>query len=720
MRLIFTRLLRRYNEAMNTLRLYRLLVGLFFAITAVLYMNLIPGYYDRLLTQCIPHGCGLSVPALTLDPGGWPAETTALLLVAVDCAFTAVFYGAAAILLRQGAREPMGVTAALAMAAFGTSFPSLVMVAADGGSFVYAWFQIVSAAGWISLLLFCLLFPTGSFVPPWSRYAAVAFSSVWVVNLFYDGNWVDRHELPVIAQFIYFVCLVVLLIYAQVHRFRHVSTPEQRQQTKWVVYGVAVSFVGYAAISVMFDPSFYNGKAASFLYLNAVLHLFLSAIPVTLTLAVLRRRLWDINPIVSRTILYGALTVFVALLYTAVVFYLGTLLDMWNHFVISLIATGLVAAVFGPVKEWMQRQVNRMMKGRHDDPYAVLLELGSRLMQPLAPDAMLAAIARQVQEALRLPYAGIAISVEGRETMLAEAGERRDGIELHGFPIIYHGKTLGTLYAAGRSPGERFSTDDHRFLNVLLRHAGPIVNNADMLQGMLRLAADLQESREQLVLAREEERRRIRNNLHDDLAPRLAALALNAATARKYVERDPAAAAAMLDELRLVIRSTVDDIRSLVRDLRPPALDQLGLVGAIRARMEELDQSSRLPSDEAAVKPPVRWLIECPEPLPALRAAVEVAAYRIVTESLVNVVKHAEATVCTVRLAVRETGRLSLEITDNGVGTEPARPWGGTPGGIGLLSMRERAAEIGGRFGVERAAAGGTRVWVELPLEGGR
>jgi len=701
---------------MDKIRVYQLLIGVFFAMTAVLYINCIPSYYEALVTQCIPDGCGLSVPALTLNPEGLSNKETAVLLVLVDCLFTTVYYASAAILLWKGPREPMGLTAALAMVAFGTSFPSLVMVGSPDASFALGWFHGVSAIGWISLSLFCLLFPDGRFVPSWTRYPLLLIVIVDLVNFFYGGNmWADL-KLSVYLQFAWFMSTTVLLIYAQIYRFRRMSTPVQRQQTKWVVYGVTVSFAGFIVISILFDPGIYNGQATSFIYLNAVLHLFLSAIPVTLTLAVLRRRLWNINPLVNRTLLYGALSVCVGLLYAGVVFYLGRLFESWNRFVISLIATGLVAAAFGPIKEWLQLRVDRLLKGRHDDPYSVLLELGSQLMQPLPPAEMLSAVARKVKEALRLPYAGIAIEVEGQETIIAESGERREGLELNAFPIVYRGKTLGTLYAANRSSGETFSAEDHIFLEVLLRHAGPLVNNADMLQGMRKLAEDLQESREKLVLAREEERRRIRNNLHDELAPKLAALALNVATARKLVNKDPQTVGAMLDELRLDIRSTVEDIRSLVSDLRPPALDQLGLVGAIRARMEEMAKPANRIAGENGGRT-LQFEIEAPV-LPSLRAAVEVAAYRIVTESMVNVVKHAEATRCKVRLSIEEESRLAVEITDNGIGPGIGEAGRSATGGIGLLSMRERAAEIGGECGIERHASGGTRIWAVLPLQG--
>ncbi|MDQ6419355.1 histidine kinase [Paenibacillus sp. LHD-117] len=702
---------------MDKLKGYRLLVWAFFAVTAALYFNCIPGYYEALLAECIPRGCGVSVPALTLNQGGWTVTEVALALIAVDCAFTGVFYVSAAILLWKSPHEPMGLLAATAMIAFGTSFPSLVIVG-SGSAFEHSWFLGVSAAGWISISLFCLLFPTGTFVPAWSRYAMAVIAIVDLLSLYYGRNVWQAIELPVFLQFVWYMSTTFLLIFAQIYRFRKISSPEQRQQTKWVVYGVGISFLGFAFISVLFDPAFYNGKAGSFIYLNAALHLCLSAIPVTLTLAVLRRRLWDINPLVRRTIVYGALTASVVLLYSGAVVYLGKLFDSWNPFVVSLIATGFVAAAFAPIKEWLQRQVNRLLKGRHDDPYAVLLELGNQLMQPIAPDAMLNAIAGQVKNGLRLPFAGIAIGIGGQEAMIAEAGERQEGNELRGFPIIYQGKTLGTLYVASRSEGELLSAEDNKFLEVLLRHAGPHVNNVDMLHGMRQLAEDLQESRETLVLAREEERRRIRNNLHDDLAPRLAALALNTSTVRKQIERDPAAAVAMLEEQRQAIRAAIEDIRTLVHDLRPPALDQLGLVGAIRARMDEMEKPVHRSPEGMPDSPALRFVMESPAMLESLGAAAEVAAYRIVTESMVNVVKHAKAKECKVRLSLPEPGCLFIEIVDDGVGLSESGRKIGSTGGIGLFSMKERAAEIGGECGFELPSTGGTRVWARLPIQG--
>lgn len=691
-------------------------VAIFALVTMTMYFGGIPNYYSKLVSVCMTNGCGNSVPAMPLPVDGMALTTYALLFVLIDVGFTLAFYFCSAVMLWKGFREPVGLLAALAMVAFGTSFPSLVIVASGDSGFAHYWFLFVAMLGWISISLFFFVFPNGRFVPGWSRFFFAAIALVAVTNVFYGGSMWESLHIHVFIQLLWYVSSTAVLIYSQIYRFRHVSSPAERQQTKWVVYGVSIGFIGFSGMSLLFDPRFHDGTALTYVYLNALLNLALTAIPVTLAMAVMRRRLWDIDPLVKRTLVYAALTVSVVLLYTCVVLYLGQLFRSGNGFVVSLLATAVVSVAFAPLKEWLQRHINRLMKGRHDEPYDVLLELGNQLIRPLPPDAMLEAVVRTVKSALRLPYTGIAIGVGGHETMVASDGEPVD--DPHTFPIVHRGETVGTLYAASRSPGEAFSSEDGKLLDVLLRQAGPIVENVKMTLGMKLLVQDLQESREKLVLAREEERRQIRNNLHDDLAPRLAALALNAATAQKYVGKEPAAAIEMLADLRQVIRSTIDEIRTLVHDLRPPTLDELGLVGAIRIRIDELNKPALTTAGERRADSLLIGL-NTPSSLPGMPAAVEVAVYRIVTESLANVVKHAKATSCMVRLDVSPAKELLIEITDNGSGIHSVPHSSGSTGGkggIGLDSIRERAAELGGQCAIERTEQGGTRVTAILPL----
>jgi signal transduction histidine kinase len=211
----------------------------------------------------------------------------------------------------------------------------------------------------------------------------------------------------------------------------------------------------------------------------------------------------------------------------------------------------------------------------------------------------------------------------------------------------------------------------------------------------------LSRSREQIVAAREEERRRLRRELHDGLAPTLSGVGIKLDLALQSAGDDPETTRLLIDEARTGVRSAVADIRRMARELRPPTLDALGLEGALR------EQAAGLAAQEADA--PV-IIVDVPEPLPTLPAAVEVAAYRIAVEALLNVVRHAAAQRCEIRLAVGED-QLEVDVVDDGRG-----PGAGSVG-VGTRAMRERAAEVGGEVSIEPVASGGTRVIARLPVD---
>jgi two-component system NarL family sensor kinase len=252
---------------------------------------------------------------------------------------------------------------------------------------------------------------------------------------------------------------------------------------------------------------------------------------------------------------------------------------------------------------------------------------------------------------------------------------------------------VGRLLVAPRSPGERFTAREHQLLVDIAGQAGAVASAT-------RLTLALQRSREQLVLAREEERRRIRRDLHDGLGPTLAGQTLKLDTLLESLAENPPAAAEQVKSLKTQTQQMVADIRRLVYELRPPALDELGLQGALQAHVAQMDSNGRLDIAIEAV----------PEPLPVLPAAVEVAAYRIALEALTNVIRHANADHCAVTLENTGT-HLALIISDDGLGL-PA----GSRVGVGLTSMHERAEELGGRCEISGGSLNGTVVSVYLPL----
>jgi len=696
-------------------------VALFGLLVFLSYLYCVPEYYERLVSTCALQDCGRVAPApptteALLRDGGLTVSSYALWFVGIDCAFTLPFACSAFLIALKGRREPMALLGALMLVSFGTTFPLLVHTASYGDPLRTIWFDAVSAIGWISLFLFFCLFPNGRFSPGWISLPLAFFSLAKIASAAFPNTALDSNYWPLPAVVALFGLPIASLVYSQIYRYRRTLTPEQRQQSKWIVFGFSVGSTSFLGISLLFQPSWYSSPSA-FIYLNGLLHLFLLPIPLSLVFALLRRRLWDVDPVVSRTLVYLLLSACIAALYGFSIVFFGKLLHTADRFVPSLIAAAVIALLFAPIKEHLSKRVNRLFKGRHDDPIGMLSELRGLLTRPLPPEEMLRTLVRFIRRSLRIPYAAIAVEVNGASRIVSSDPGISPAADSRSFPIVHRGEEAGILIAAARS-GETFTPADLRLLDVLLGHAGPVVENFSMTRGMKLLADDLQRSREKLVIAREEERRAIRRNLHDELAPRLAALGLNATAAEMNVRRDPEAAVELLANLRLAIRSTVEDIRTLVHDMRPASLDEWGLAGAIRQRIKELARPMELAGDGQGL-PGLTIDFHEPPQLPELPAAVEVAVYWIASEAIANVVRHSGADDCQVKLEVAPGERVILEVSDNGIGSRERWSSSGR-GGIGLASMRERAAELGGRCSIYRSPSGGTRVTASIPLPIGK
>jgi signal transduction histidine kinase len=420
-------------------------------------------------------------------------------------------------------------------------------------------------------------------------------------------------------------------------------------------------------------------------------------IPLTLGIAALRHQLWDVAPIVRRTFVYTVLTLGVAGIYMLVVGIVASSLRVENNVLLTVLVTGAVAMLAQPVRQRLQRLVNRFLYGERDAPATVLARLGERLEATAAADQVLPAIAGTVGQALKLPYVAVAVREEDvwrpaatYQTFMHENGDAAKWPGITKTPLFYQREQIGELWVAPRSSREQLTPADLVLIEQVAKHAGPAVHAA-------QLAADLQRSREQVVLAAGEERRRLHRDLHDGLGPQLASLVLRIDAARNWLHLDADKAETLLVELKQQMQGAIGDVRRIVYDLRPPVLDQLGLVAAIKQHAERAGGEG------------LQIEVIAPEALPVLDAAVEVAAYRIVLEAITNVVHHGGANHCEINLRV--DGELVLEIIDNGCGIPPnVRP------GVGLRSMRERAAEVGGSFAAAKMAAGGTSVRVSLPL----
>ncbi|MFE7271477.1 sensor histidine kinase [Streptomyces sp. NPDC057623] len=363
---------------------------------------------------------------------------------------------------------------------------------------------------------------------------------------------------------------------------------------------------------------------------------------------------------------------------------------------VALVAPAfLLGAGLRPATAWAVGMIERLHYGERTQPYHVLRTLAERFSRAGSPQDIPATICTTVVETLRLPGAALAVHTRAGPRVLARAG-CPDALEQH-FDLVHHGASIGRLSVGTRDGEATLDAPDARILSSLAQQATPAVAS-------LRLQEDLQTSREQLVTAREAERRRLRQDIHDGLGPALAGLRLRVDNAAAQLAAEDEVRT-RLDEISQGLALAIEDVRRITDRLGAAPLGDCGLSGALRQLTASFDSSSLA----------VRIALD-PLPLPPLPAAVEAAAYRITAEALNNVLRHARAT--SVEVQVRVDARsLTLEVHDDGVGigsSEPPPTRDGTAGGVGLDSMADRAAEIGGRFTIGRTGRG-TRVMAVLP-----
>lgn len=604
----------------------------------------------------------------------------------------------------------------LALATFTESYTVYASTASGPapGADVAAWLtNLVQGPSLLGFFIFLLLFfPNGRLASPaWRPVAWIASGVVAAATLLESlapgplGSFqsVDNpfgvdvlQGIITTARTVVFLLLMLSLLAsagALFLRFRG-SEGVERQQLKWVMTSGAL-----VAAVVLMGPIIWSIPALAGTFWSVLFALAFASIPLSAAVAVLRYRLYDLDLIINRTLVYGALTMIVAAVYVLVVGGLGTLLQARGNVFISLLGAALVALIFAPLRQRLQAAVNRMMYGHRDEPELALSHLGRRLEAAVSPDAILPTIVHTVKDALRLPYAAIELREDASpdmERVVSAGSPPPNPVRLS---LVYQGEWIGNLVVAPRVGEDGFTPADRHLLDDLVRQAGVAVH-------AVRLTTDLQRSRERLVTAREEERRRLRHDLHDGLGPALASMSLQVAAVRSLVADEPEASA-MLTSLKTQMQEAVADVRRLVYALRPPTLDEFGLVQALReyaARYRVLEGGSSVHGEG------LRVIIEAPGSLPAMSAAVETAVYRIALEAITNAARHSCAQCCTVHLSVVGT-ELQVEIADDGVGI-PVEYRAGT----GMISMRERARELGGSFDVRRADDGGTRVCARLPI----
>lgn len=556
-----------------------------------------------------------------------------------------------------------------------------------------SWLQ---GLAWLTLFPLAYVFPDGRFVPRWGRWFVLGWLLMVPYLLVLGLAGVrDDSAVATLPLLVLFGTAAVAAIF----RYVRVASREQRRQIRWVVVAFALRF-GYSLLIVLTPVGWLQREVSprgllTYAIATGASYVVAGLLPVAIVIAIVWHRLFDVEVWLNRALVYGGLTAFVVGGYASVVAGVGVAWPAGDDWVLPLLATALVAVAFHPVRERLQRAVSRVVYGQRAEPYAVVAHLGRRLETALPPDAVLQTMVETIGPALRLRYAHAALA--GRPGVTYPPSAVAQPTEDHvTFPLQSHGEQLGTLVVAPR-PGEMLTAGERELLAEVTRQAGVAVRAA-------RLTADLRRSRERIVTAQEEERRRLHRDLHDGLGPTMASLFQRVDAARGVLRTDPDAAERLLQDVGTQARTTIADLRRLIYSLRPPALDDLGLVGAI----EQMGMRINARPDQLAISVDG-------SALPALAAVVEVAAYRIAGEALTNVVRHASASHAIVHLTVAADSLL-VEVRDDGTGIVADA---GT--GVGLGSMRERALEIGGSVTVSPNHPQGTLVRATLPLtvEGG-
>jgi signal transduction histidine kinase len=422
--------------------------------------------------------------------------------------------------------------------------------------------------------------------------------------------------------------------------------------------------------------------------LNGAWALAAEAVPLGMAVAILRYRLFDVDLIVNRTIVWLIMTALVLLGGAVIVEGLTAEPVAFTGQRAAVLATGIVVLTFEPLHGRVQHSVNHLLYGERGDPYLVIARLGEVLGCTVDHTHVMPLVTGTIARSLQVPYVGIQLQERDGPVMVTEHG--RPVPEAEAFPMVARGETIGYLLVGRRSAGARFSHHEWRLLQDVAVQAATAARAT-------RLTRDLQVSRERLVTSREEERRRLRRDLHDGLGPALAGLSMQARAALALQPPD-SRTRELLDGLAEDLRTCTVEVRRLVDELRPPALDR-GLEAAVRG------ECARFDSLGPAVRCEINGLLE------GLPAAVEVAAFRVLAEALTNVARHSGAGTCRV-VVDRGEHHLRVVVSDDGVGIPPT-----ARRGLGLASMAERGAELGGSCTITPSPDGGTEVRLELPVD---
>jgi signal transduction histidine kinase len=560
-----------------------------------------------------------------------------------------------------------------------------------GGDWALQVSQWGSQLPFLAYMFLFLLFPTGHL--PSRRWLPVASLAVVATAALVASDLV-----PAAMPFELARALAVLALCASgaavVFRFRH-SGSEERQQIKWF------TFAAVPAVAVLVGPLFFNPSG---LYL-AISFLATVGVAVGAWIAIFKYRLYDIDVILNKTLVYGFLAAFITLVYVLVVVVFGAMIGATEG--LSLVASAIAAVAFQPVRNRAQGFANRIVYGERATPYEVLSKFSRHLGEVYSTDDVLPRMAQILAEGTGASRAIVWLRV-GAELRPAASwppnGSMPSSVAIAGdtlpklttqssveattreAPVRHLSELLGA-FTITKPPFEPLTPVESELLGDLAGQAGLVLRNAALI-------ADLRASRQRLVSAQDEERRKIERNLHDGAQQQLVALTVKVRLATSMIGKDEAAERRLLDEVQSDTGEALETLRDLARGIYPPLLADQGLRAALLAQIRKAAMPTTLEADGIGRYP----------------REVEVAVYFCCLEALQNVAKYAGASRAVIRL-MPEEDRLRFEVTDDGVGFDP----GSTGYGTGLQGMADRLEAVGGTLALRSTPAEGTTVVGRLP-----
>ncbi|HEX3930118.1 MAG TPA: histidine kinase [Nocardioides sp.] len=515
------------------------------------------------------------------------------------------------------------------------------------------------------LMAMYAFYPDGLLPRNWLRWLSMLSIALAVVGI--PVAAVDVTLVPV-----FFGPSAVLAIGVLWMRWRNARGDDRRVLSWLLVVGVSVTVVTIPAVVLLPTP------------VGAAVGLGLTLVELAVvTAATLRHQVYGLDLVLRRTLLYGLLTSLVVGVFVAAVG-VATLSGVDSDSVPAFGAAAISVIALAPARAWLQRRVDRFVYGSTGDPYAAVAGLTAEFAGASTPQGVIQSYVGRMRDALHVPWVQIEYGEPARAVVagVAEGPSAR-------FSIVHRNRELGELTVGLRRGEDALRRRERRLISDLAAHAALVLEP-------IALADDLQASREQVVAAREEERRRLRMDLHDGLGPQLTGIALGLDVASETVDRPDVALS--LEMLRAEVYDALGSVRRLVAGLRPPRLDEVGLVGAVGEAVDRAGRGGLRVTFDHTVATGGR-----------LPAAAEVALLRIAEEAITNVVRHASATECNVCLAIGSEA--TLAVTNDGVSAV------GSSEGTGLESMRHRVEELGGIFRAGPYPDGGWRIVASIPLD---